>query len=252
MTKVWQRVKIIGIDYWHTNLATFHLNYFPEMLKPGQYMNFGIINTEGKRIIKSYTIISLQHESTSFLAIRISQNSFTSALFQRSVGDTIEIMPKCMGDFHLDRIVDAEILWLLATGTGVAPYIAILKSLKVWQKFQKVILLHSVQDVKELVYYEALKSLANMKPLRYVPIISQNKIKQGFTGSLIDLLQADNFYQYTHCHLNADRQQMMLCAHLQVMIKVNNILKPQGWRLNQNSDGQITQGRDWSTDIYST
>lgn len=246
MTKVWQRVEIIGIDYWHTGLATFHLNYFPERLKPGQYMNFGIINADGKRVIKAYTIISLQHESTSFLAIRISQDSFTSALFQRSVGDIIEIMPKCMGDFHLDRIVDAEVLWLLATGTGVAPYIAILKSLKVWQKFQKVILLHSVQDVKELVYHEALKSLSAMKPLRYVPMISQNKIQQGFAGSLTDLLQADTFQQYTHCHLNADLQQMMLCTDPQMMIKVNTILKPQGWRLNQKSDGQITQGRDWS------
>ena len=111
-----------------------------------------------------------------------------------------------------------------------------------------MILLHSVQNVKELAYHEALNALANMKPLRYIPIVPQDTIKSGFVGSITDLLQADDIHKYTHCHLNPNQQQMMLCGHPEMMINVTRILRQQGWHTNQNLNGQITQERDWSTE----
>ena len=246
MSKIWQTSKIVKIDRWHDHLATFYLDYYPENLQAGQYMNLGLINAHQKRVKRSYSLASLNHEPAAFLIVKVEQGAFTSQLFQLSVGDTIDYMPRCMGRFHLDHIPATHTLWLVATGTGLSPYIAMLRSIKIWQKFKQVILIHGVRQQKDLAYYEAIRSLEYMKPLCYIPVVSREDCSYAFRGRITDLLKANHLTDYAPCSLDPTQQHMMLCGHPQMIVDVKEWLHNQGWKINRNQDGQITTEQYWS------
>ena len=136
-------------------------------------------------------------------------------------------------------------LWLVAINTGLSPYISMLKSQDIWQKFNHVILLHGVRYAQDLAYQAYLMELTQTQAFHYVPVISREQHPDAFYGRITNVLQDQQLTERTGYQLDPSRQQMMLCGHPQMIVDVKQILQEQNWQINRKLDGQITEEKYW-------
>jgi len=119
----------------------------------GQFARLGVQRADGSLVWRAYSMVSAPHdEFLEFFSIVVPDGEFTSELSRLRVGDHLLIDKQAFGFLTLNRFPDGEDLWLLATGTGLAPFLSILQDFEVWQRFKHIVLVYSVRESKELAY----------------------------------------------------------------------------------------------------
>src|SRR5471032_1969501 len=126
----------------------------------GQFVRLGVNKADGSTVWRAYSIVSSPFdEHLDFFSIVVPGGEFTSQLSRLEVGDTLMVERQATGYLTLDRFVDVRDLWLLSTGTGVAPFLSILQDFEVWEKFERIILVYSVREARELAYQPLIAEL---------------------------------------------------------------------------------------------
>ena len=119
--------------------------------RAGQFARLGVTKADGSTVWRAYSMVSSPFDDfLEFFSIVVPGGEFTSELSRLEVGDTLLVDRQAFGYLTLDRFVDGRDLWLLSTGTGVAPFLSILQDFEVWEKFQRIILVYSVREAREL------------------------------------------------------------------------------------------------------
>jgi len=162
------------------------------------------LRVDGKPLLRAYSIVSANYEDhLEFLSIKVQDGPLTSRLQHIKVGDKIIVGKKPTGTLLIDYLLPAKNLYLVGTGTGLAPFMCIIRDPETYEKFEKVILVHGVREVKELCYYEYLQNeLPNHEILGemvsaqmlYYPTVTREPYKnQGRVTTLMDSgkLEAD-------------------------------------------------------------
>ena len=244
---LWQKTTLKSIQYWNDHLASFTLDLTLEKMKPGQYVNLGLPSEEGKRIKRSYSMSSQASNLVELLIVRVDGGAFTSKLFNLKEGDEIEYMPRPMGRFTVDRVPEGRDLWLMASGTGLSPYISVVRSQGVWDRFERVILVHGVRHLDDLAYTEELKALTQTRPFTYVSCVSRQE-GGDFHGRITHMFDEGILEKQVNYHLSAEHSQVMLCGHPQLVDDLKTRLIQRGMTPNKRMDGQITEEMYWVED----
>ena len=127
--------------------------------KNGEFAMIGL-EIDGKPLLRAYSVVSPNHEDhLEFLSIKVPNGPLTSKLQHIKVNDEIIINSKPTGTLVCDYLLDGRNLFLLSTGTGLAPFMSIVRDPETYERFDKVILTHTVRTVKELAYFETLNNL---------------------------------------------------------------------------------------------
>lgn len=117
------------------------------------------LTVDGKNLLRAYSIVSPPwSEELEFLSIKIPNGALTSQLQHIAVGDEIVIAPKSTGTLRNDALLKGGDLWLLSTGTGLAPFMSLVRDLETLETWSKIHVVHSVRDSKDLVYYADLST----------------------------------------------------------------------------------------------
>ena len=123
--------------------------------RAGQFARLGVTKADGSTVWRAYSMVSSPYdEFLEFFSIVVPGGEFTSELSRLGVGDTLLVERQAFGYLTLDRFVDGRDLWLLSTGTGLAPFLSILQDFEVWEKFERIILVYSVREARELAYQD--------------------------------------------------------------------------------------------------
>ena len=151
---------IIDIRYWTPTLLSFTVTRpLPLTYLPGQYARLGVDFNE-QVIWRAFSFVSAPHESQlEFLAVLVPDGLFTARLKELQVGDTIHVEHENYGFMTADRFSDGSDCWMLATGTGIGPFISMLRDRALWQHFEHLVLVHGVRDEAELVYRDELQRM---------------------------------------------------------------------------------------------
>lgn len=129
--------------------------------RAGQFARLGVTKADGSTVWRAYSMVSSPYdEFLEFFSIVVPGGEFTSELSRLEVGDTLLVDRQAFGYLTLDRFVDGRDLWLLSTGTGLAPFLSILQDFEVWEKFERILLVYSVREARELAYQELIAGLA--------------------------------------------------------------------------------------------
>ena len=189
--------KVLSVHHWTDRLFSFTTTRDPALrFSNGHFTMIGL-RVEGKPLLRAYSIVSANYEEhLEFLSIKVPDGPLTSRLQHIQVGDTIIVGKKPTGTLLIDYLLPGKRLYMLSTGTGLAPFMSIVRDPETYERFEQVILVHGVREVDELAYHDLLvkhlpehEFLGEMvtDKLRYYPTVTrENYVNQGRVTELIE------------------------------------------------------------------
>jgi ferredoxin--NADP+ reductase len=161
------------------------------------------LEVEGKPLMRAYSVVSPNYEEhLEFLSIKVQDGPLTSRLQHLKVGDTLLVGEKATGTLVLDDLKPGRHLYLFSTGTGLAPFMSIVRDPETYERFEKVVLIHGVRLVSELAYEHYLKEqlprdefLGEMvsQQLIYYPTVTREAFKH--TGRLTTAIKSGQLFE---------------------------------------------------------
>jgi len=189
--------RVLTVHHWTDRLFSFTTTRDPSLrFSNGHFTMIGLRLEGGKPLLRAYSIASANYEEhLEFLSIKVPDGPLTSRLQHIVPGDTIVVGRKPTGTLLIDYLLPGKRLYLLGTGTGLAPWMSIIRDPATYEKFEQVVLVHGVREVKELAYYDYLtvdlprhEFLGEMvsQQLRYYPTVTREPFKNR--GRVTDLI----------------------------------------------------------------
>lgn len=246
----WITGKINQITHWTDQLFSIKVNATVNTFIAGQYTKIGL-KINNKIVHRPYSYINAPNNpNLEFYITKIISGKLTTALHSLKLNDTLMISKESYGQFILNKIPNHRSnLWMIASGTGISPYLSILESQdKKLKQFSKIVLIHAVRYSKNLNYLLTmikLKKLYNGK-LIIQTILSQEQSNYSLHGRIPMLIQNDLLEKTIGLYLNND-SHIMLCGNPQMIIDTKNILyKKYGMIFySKHNTGHITTERYW-------
>jgi ferredoxin--NADP+ reductase len=190
------RERVTEVHHWTDRLFSFKTTRNQGFrFKNGHFTMIGL-EREGKPLLRAYSMASANHEEElEFFSIKVPDGPLTSALQHIRVGDELLVNSKATGTLVLDHLLPGRHLYLVATGTGLAPFLSIIKDPDIYEQFDRVILTHGVRRIEDLAYqrqisdelprHEYLGDMVRSK-LFYYPTVTREPYRNN--GRLTDLL----------------------------------------------------------------
>jgi ferredoxin--NADP+ reductase len=183
-----------------------------------------------------------------FYYIEVPNGQFTTNLSTLKSGDEILVAPKAHGFMTLDMLPQSKHLWMLATGTGVGPFLSILATDKPWIRFERVILVYAVRHVSELSYQTRIAQIFSQhsKQFSFIPFVSRETVDLSLTGRIPQAILDGRLQMHAGIEFSADNSQVMICGNPQMVRDTSNVLIGRGLKKHHRFDpGHITIENYW-------
>ena len=151
--------RVLSVHHWTDRLFSFTTTRDASLrFSNGHFTMIGLRKEDGKPLLRAYSIASANYEEhLEFLSIKVQDGPLTSRLQHIQVGDTIIVGRKPTGTLLIDYLLPAKRLYLLSTGTGVAPFLSIIRDPETYERFEQVVLVHGTREVNELAYHDFIE-----------------------------------------------------------------------------------------------
>ena len=220
----------------------------------GQFVRLGVTKADGSTVWRAYSVVSAPFdEYLDFFSIVVPCGEFTSELSRLRVGDTLMVERQATGYLTLNRFVDGRDLWLLGTGTGVAPFLSILQDFEAWEKFERIILVYSAREAKELAYQALIKELGEREylaeyahKLTYLPIVTREQHPGALNGRITTLIENGELERAAGLELSPEHSRVLICGNPQMVDDTRQLLKKRDMNLSlSRRPGQVAVENYW-------
>ncbi|MBN2191621.1 MAG: ferredoxin--NADP reductase [Polyangiaceae bacterium] len=238
---------IVHRQVWTPGSVTLRLEAATEPLIPGQFHNLAL-QVGDKWVRRAYSAASAPGQPLEFFVNRVDDGELTPDLTELSVGTEVFIDPRPRGFFTLASVPEVPDLWLWATGTGLAPYISMLRTPEPFARFERVVLVHGVRQGAQLAYAEELEELGQSRPQRFVriPVVSRENVVGALQGRVTGLFAGGTIERQAGVAVAPDRSHVMLCGNPAMITEMVELLDRRGLRRNRSRrPGQVTFERYW-------
>jgi ferredoxin--NADP+ reductase len=195
--------RVLSVHHWNSTLFSFTTTRDPRLrFENGHFVMVGLM-MDGKPLMRAYSIASANHdEYLEFFSIKVAHGPLTSRLQHLKVGDEVLVSRKPTGTLTIHDLLPGKHLYLLGTGTGLAPFLSIIKDPETYHRFEKIVLVHGVRQVDELAYREVITEElpANeyfgenvREKLVYYPTVTRERFRNQ--GRLTDLIESGKLFQ---------------------------------------------------------
>ncbi len=250
--ELWTRARISHRVDWTDGLFTLRYDCRLEPYEPGQFVALGMDGVEnGKpgRIERLFSIASAAHEAPEFFVIRVDEGCLSPLLDRLRPGDEGWIHRGPQGVFTLKRVPRCEVGWFLATGTGLAPYIAMLRTPSTWERFGRIVLVHGVRRAADLAYPEEIARHAAEHPGRlvYVPAVTREDAPAGgIRGRIPQAIGDGSLERAAALELRPETSQVLLCGNPDMIKDIIELCGRRGMiRTTGKTAGHITTEKYW-------
>lgn len=244
----WITGHVVSNRQWSERLYSLRVDAEIEPFVAGQFIKLGL--EIGDEIVgRPYSLVNPPHERPlEFYFIVLPGAPFSPALAALQAGDGILVAPRANGFLTLAEIPQARHLWLISTGTGIGPFLSILKTSTPWQCFERVVLVHAVRTMAELTYQDPIRQIAAAYPLRfsYVPFISREPSDFALSGRVPQAIANGLLETRAGIRFDAVESQVMLCGNPQMVEDTMNTLVGRGLKKHRRKEpGQISVENYW-------
>jgi len=249
------RQRLLEVQTLTPNLFTLRTSRDPGFrFTAGQFARLGVRKPSGCIVWRAYSMVSAPHdEFLDFFSIVVPDGEFTSELSRLAVGDELLVDKQAFGFLTLDRFPDGRDLWLLATGTGIAPFLSILQDFEAWQRFERIILVYSVREARELAYQQLIAELPQRdyldglgSKLLYLPVVTREQIPGALHGRITTLIENGELERAADLQLVPEHSRIMLCGNPQMIEDTRAVLKARDLNLAMTRrPGQVAVENYW-------
>lgn len=208
----------------------------------GQFVRLELTINDAK-VAKPYSLVNTPDDQVAEIFYNVVPGGLLSnALASLQAGDPIFISQPATGFFTLKETPQARDIWLIATGTGLGPFLSILRTDELWERFEHVVLVHGVPLVEELVYQEIIKGLSDKYKdrFRYVSCVTREDNPLGLRGRATDMLANGLLEQKAGLEINKSDSSVMLCGSRSMITDMQKLLALRGMCKHlRHSPGQI-------------
>jgi ferredoxin--NADP+ reductase len=230
--------QVIAVHHWNDKLFSFRTTRSTTLrFQNGHFLMLGL-EVDGRPLVRAYSIASANYdEYLEFLSIKVQDGELTSRLQHLEAGDTVLVSRKSVGTLVVDDLLPGRNLYLLATGTGLAPFLSIIKDPSIYERFERVVLVHGVRRVRDLAYAEFIENeLPNNEffgeevraRLIYVPTVTRETFRTR--GRITHLIDSGTLAQITNLpQLNPESDRVMLCGSPAMLADLRAALDARGF-----------------------
>lgn len=233
---------------WADSLATFVLDgEVPDFL-PGQFLRVGMDLGEAEPTSRPYSLASAPGAPLELFVVRVEGGALTPSLFEAPLGAPIFVHRRAAGVFTLEGVPSASELWLIGTGTGLAPYISMLRDGGLFSRFERVILVQSVRYPTQLAYADeiAAEVAARGGRLTHLRLVSQGAAPGALRGRVTTALHDGSLEAAAGSALVPERAQVLLCGNPDMVIEMQSLLGERGMSRNRRrAPGHVTAEKFW-------
>ncbi|WP_295854201.1 ferredoxin--NADP reductase [uncultured Xylophilus sp.] len=231
--------RVLSVHHWTDRLFTFTTTRDPSLrFSNGHFTMIGL-KVNDKPLLRAYSIASANYEEhLEFLSIKVDNGPLTSRLQHIQPGDTIIVGKKPTGTLLTDYTLPGKRLYLLGTGTGLAPFLSIIRDPETYEKFEKVILVHGVRQIDELAYHDMVtEHLPNHEflgdairaQLLYYPTVTRESYRN--MGRITELLETGKLEDDLGLpRLNPAEDRVMLCGSPAMLNDLKHMLESRGFK----------------------
>ncbi len=236
--------RVTSVHHWTDRLFSFTTtrNMSLRFLN-GHFTMIGL-RVNGKPLLRAYSVVSPNHEEhLEFLSIKVADGPLTSKLQHIHVGDTIIVGKKPTGTLVIDYLLPGKRLYMMSTGTGMAPFLSIIRDPATYEKFEQVVLVHGVREVAELAYHDYLSQVLPQDEflgemvsaqLRYYPTVTREAFKN--TGRITDLIESGKLaVDLGLPALNPAEDRVMICGSPGLLKDLKTMLEARGFKEGNTS-----------------
>ncbi|AHK15434.1 MAG: ferredoxin--NADP reductase [Alcanivorax sp.] len=239
------RETVTSVHHWNDTLFSFTTTRNQGLrFKNGHFTMIGL-EINDKPLLRAYSIASANYEEEmEFFSIKVQDGPLTQHLQKLAVGDEVLVGTKPVGTLVTDHLLPGKNLYLLSTGTGLAPFLSIIKDPDVYEQFDKVILTHGVRNISELAYRDRIENeLPNneyfgdivREKLLYYPTVTREEFRNQ--GRLTDLLTSGKLTADLGLEdLNPETDRFMLCGSPAMLADFTKILDERGFKETRSGD----------------
>lgn len=230
--------QVLSVHHWNESVFSFATTRDPSLrFENGHFVMLGLM-VDGKPLMRAYSIASANHEdSLEFLSIKVNDGPLTSRLQHIRPGDRILISRKPTGTLLLRDLRPGQRLYLLGSGTGLAPFMSLIKDPETYERFEKVILVHGVRYRSDLAYRDFIEwELTHheylgeqvRKQLIYVPTVTRERFR--FQGRITTLIESGELFEKNGLPpLDPAADRVMICGSPAMLADLSELLNSRGF-----------------------
>ena len=236
---------VTSVHHWSDTLFSFRVTR-PRSLRfrSGEFVMIGLLKDDGKPLLRAYSIASPSwDDELEFYSIKVPDGPLTSRLQKITPGDEIILRPKPVGTLVLDALLPGKRLWMIATGTGIAPFASLLRDPETWEAYEQVILAHTCRTQAELAYGANIVNALPQDPLIgelvgnkliYYPTTTRETSAQE--GRISDHIRDERVFQTLNLPVwDPEADRVMVCGNLALNKDIMSLCENYGLKEGANS-----------------
>ena len=239
------RERVTDVHHWTDNLFSFKTTRDPGFrFKSGYFTMIGL-EDRGRPLLRAYSMASAHYEDElEFFSIKVPDGPLTSKLQNIQIGDEVLVNSKATGTLTEDNLLPGKHLYLIATGTGLAPFLSIIRDPEIYESYDRIVLTHGCRFVDELAYQDIItEHLPNneyfgdivREKLIYYPTVTREEFHT--MGRVTDLLASGRLCDDIGLPRVSPRQdRFMLCGSPSMLKEMTALLGSRGFRETRNGE----------------
>ncbi len=244
----WVQGSVVENIHWTENLFSLRIDAEIDDYQAGQFTSLAL-DINGERIARPYSHLSSpgQHPLEYFF-YTATDGVLSNALVKLEAGDQLWVKKQSNGFFVLNEVPPAKEMWMLGTGTGVAPFFSILHTAEPWQRFEKIALVYAVRTKADLRYLNLIDGLKSRygDRFRFQAFVSREQVANTIQGRIPAAIDNGDLEDGVDLTMTPEKTHFMLCGNPDMVKDVTEVLKTRGFTKNRRrTPGHITTENYW-------
>jgi ferredoxin--NADP+ reductase len=248
----WVEGRVAGVRRWTAEHLSLQVNAPEVTFTAGQFARVALPAPPGGKepmLGRPYSFVKPPHRAPhEFYFIVVPDGPLSPRLATLQVGDAVWLGPRANGFFTISELPANEALWCISTGTGIGPFLSMLRTDDPWEKFGRVVLVHGVRYARELTYQDAIAEIRDARrgAFTYVPMVTREAHAPCLPGRITTAISDGRLEARASLALTAENAHVMLCGNPDMIDEAQKVLAQRGMRRHRRREpGHVTLESYW-------
>ncbi|HTY04091.1 MAG TPA: ferredoxin--NADP reductase [Rhodocyclaceae bacterium] len=251
----WRHEHVLSIRHWTPRLMSFRITRPADFnFVPGRYARLGLADETGEVAWRPFSMVSPASENyLEFLVVLIEGGQFSRRVTRLAEGDEVLIERLSYGFLTLDQLAPGRNLWLIASGSGLGPFVSMLADPATWQGFERIVVVHSARHADELAYRDEIEAsregssaAGSGARLAYIPVLTRDPHAEGLHARIPLLVENGQLETAAGVALEKGDSRAMVCGNPDLAQDMRTLLKARGFTTSRrNAPGQMAFEKYW-------